>query len=201
MPPMLTRDTIVTTGLTLIDEGGPQNLTMRRLAERLGVTATALYHHVDDRQQLLDLIVDGLCAEIVAELPARGHWTDRLRAVLGHWYERVAEHPVALGWAMVEYATRPPVLRFHEAVMEVLDDAGFEVDAALHVKGALMRYCLGHLMVDELRTEKDWRGVPEAAFPHYRAAGPASQRFDPAEQFRIGIQALLDGLAASRLAP
>jgi AcrR family transcriptional regulator len=174
---------------------------MRRLAGRLGVTATALYHHVDDRQQLLDLIADELCAEIVAELPAEGHWTDRLRTVLLHWSERVAQHPAALSWAMVEYATRPPVLRFHEGIMEVLDDAGFDVDAALHVKGALMRYCLGHLITDELRAGKDWRGVPDGAFPNYRAAGPASERFDPAEQFQIGIDALLTGLAASPLAP
>lgn len=201
MPPLLSREKIAAAGLALVNEGGPQNLTMRRLAERLGVTATALYHHVDDRQQLLDLIADELCAEIVAELPAEGRWTDRLRTVLWHWHEKVAQHPVALSWAMVEYATRPPVLRFHEAVMEVLDDAGFDVDAALHVKGALMRYCLGHLMVDELRTGKDWHGVPESAFPHYRAAVPASERFDPAEQFRIGIDALLAGLAASPLAP
>jgi AcrR family transcriptional regulator len=201
MPPMLTLEKIVAAGLLLLDEGGPRNLTMRRLANRLEVTATALYHHVDDRQQLLDLIADGLCADIVAELPPEGHWTERLRTALWHWYEQVAEHPGALGWVMVEYATRPPVLRFHEAVMEVLDDADFEVGAALHVKGALMRYCLGHLMIYDLGADKDWHLADKSAFPHYRAAGPASERFDYAEQFRIGIDALLEGLAASRLAP
>lgn len=88
-------------------------------------------------------------------------------------------------------------------MLKALDDAGFDDDAALHVKGALMRYCLGHLMIRDLVPPggDPFVGVPDGDFVRYRAAGPAHARFDPDEHFFIGLDALLDGLARSSLAP
>lgn len=199
----LSRHTILAAGLDLIEEGGPQHLTMRRLAERLGVTAPAVYYHLNGREQLLDAIADQLYAEIAADVPPSGSWTERLEHVLNRWYERTARHPAAMGWAMTAYVKRPPMLRLHEAMLEVLFDAGFDDDAALHVKAALMRFCLGHLVIGDLVKPGDdpFAGVPPDDFPLYRAAGPAHARFDPDEHFRVGLRALLDGLAASPLAP
>lgn len=199
----LTRDLILAAGLELIEEGGPPHLTMRRLAERLGVTAPAVYHHLDGREDVLDAIADRICAEIAADLPAEGTWTARLREVLGRWYERTRRHPTAMGWAMTAYAKRPPVLRLHEAMLVALHEAGFDDDAALHVKGALMRYCLGHVVIRDLVPpgSDPLDGVPDDGFPRFRAAGPAHARFDADEHFFVGLDALLDGLARSSLAP
>ena len=54
---MLTRERIVEAGLAIVDEQGHERLTMRGLAQRLGVTATAIYHYVDGRDDLLEAIL------------------------------------------------------------------------------------------------------------------------------------------------
>src|SRR5215218_7767246 len=62
--PQLTRERVVAEALTIIAEEGVQALTMRTLAARLGVVPGALYHHVRNKQQLQDLVLDGVLAEV-----------------------------------------------------------------------------------------------------------------------------------------
>ena len=62
--PQLTRQRVVAEALAVIAHDGVQALTMRSLAARLGVAPGALYHHVGNKQQLQDLLLDGVLAEI-----------------------------------------------------------------------------------------------------------------------------------------
>ena len=203
MPPLtLSTDKILDGALALLDEGGADHLTMRRLADRLGVTATALYYHYTGRDQLLDALADRLCRPIADDLSSPGDWAATCRRALLNWVERAARHPRATGWAMTTYARRPPVLRIHEALLATLLDAGFTPAAALHVKGALMRFVVGHLVLDELSAGTAWRDeLPPDAFPRYRSVADAVDAFDRAEHVTVGLDALLAGLAASPLAP
>jgi AcrR family transcriptional regulator len=198
---MLTAGKILDAALALVDEGGVENLTMRRLAERLDVSATAIYHYFDGRDALLQALMDRVCAQIVSTAPASGSWDERLRGMLTAMVEYALAHPRAATWAIIAYARRPPMLRLHEAILMVLADAGFSPDASVHVKGALLRFCVGHITLNESAQGHEWRRLPKTSFPHYRATGPALDAFDPAAHFRIGLDALLAGLAASSLAP
>jgi AcrR family transcriptional regulator len=202
-PPTLTRRKIADEALALAEEGGPTHVTMRRLAARLGVTPTALYHHYAGRDELLDAMVDRLCAPIVEDLSADGDgWAATLRRALTRWMARAEAQPTLTGWAVTTHARSLAVLRIHEALVAVLLDAGFTPDAALHVKGAVMRFWLGHLAVDELAPGTDWRaGLPDDELPRYRSIAHAVDAFDRQRQFEIGLDALLAGLAASPLAP
>src|SRR5919197_3575765 len=73
--PSVTREQVVREALALLDEVGFDGLTMRRLAERLGVQAASLYNHVRDKHELLALLADAICGE-VAEIPldSRQQW-------------------------------------------------------------------------------------------------------------------------------
>jgi AcrR family transcriptional regulator len=62
--PPLTRQRVVTEALTVIAEEGVEALTMRNLATRLGVVPGALYRHVRNKEQLQDLVLDGVLAEV-----------------------------------------------------------------------------------------------------------------------------------------
>jgi AcrR family transcriptional regulator len=73
MRPALTRDRIVEAAIALVDEGGPDALTMRAVAERLDAGAMSLYRHVSGREKLLDLVLAAMAAEI-AETPLTGDW-------------------------------------------------------------------------------------------------------------------------------
>ena len=198
---MLTREKILNTGLEIMDREGPQGLTMRRLAQRLEVTATAIYYHFDGREEVLGAIVDHVCAAIVAEAPQDGGWTQRLRGLLMAFMKHASAHPAASAWAITRYAHRPPAMRIHEAILAVLLDVGFSADDAVYVKSAVMRFCVGHLALGEATRGENWPDLPASQFPACNAARPALERSDPAQQFRSGLDALLAGLAASSCTP
>jgi AcrR family transcriptional regulator len=191
---MLTRAKVLDAALVLVDENGPDGLTMRGLAERLDVTATAIYHYFEGREAILEALLDGICATIVSDAPRRGDWRSQLRDLLATMVDQALAHPTASAWAITAYARRPPMLRLHEAILEILADAGFDVAAAVQVKGAVLRFCIGHIVLNEAAPGHAWRRLPKGSFPHYRATGPALDHFDASEHFIIGLGALLDGL-------
>src|SRR5215212_3819377 len=79
--PQLTRERVVEEALTVIAHDGANALTMRRLAARLGVVPGALYNHVRNKQQLHDLLLDGVLAEVDLDPdPALG-WTEKLKVL------------------------------------------------------------------------------------------------------------------------
>src|SRR5919106_4250736 len=88
--PRLTRERVVAEALAVIAEDGIQALTMRRLAARLGVVPGALYYHLRNKQQLQDLLLDGVLAEVDFNLDPALPWTERL-TVLAHRLRQVLE--------------------------------------------------------------------------------------------------------------
>src|SRR6266508_4261040 len=81
-PGVLTPDKILDAALELVDATGPDGLTMRRLADRLGVTATAIYHYFDGREAILEALLDRVCGIIVGDAPHDGPWDVRLKGLL-----------------------------------------------------------------------------------------------------------------------
>src|SRR4029453_1929012 len=95
--PRRTRERVVTEALAAIAEDGVPALTMRTLAARLGVVPGALYHHVRNKQQLQDLVLDNVLAEVDVHLDPSLGWTGQLR-VLAHRLRQVLEaHPGVAG--------------------------------------------------------------------------------------------------------
>ena len=73
----LDRELVVATAVTLAERGGIRSLTVRALASELGLSTTAMYHHVKTKRELLDLVAQETLAAI--DLPQRGPWQARLR--------------------------------------------------------------------------------------------------------------------------
>lgn len=82
--------------MALLDEDGVGGLTMRRLADRLAVTPTALYWHVATKDDVLDLAVDEIFADVPLP-PAAGEWQDDVRALTRQWRTVMLRHPWAPG--------------------------------------------------------------------------------------------------------
>src|SRR4029453_19368234 len=91
--PQLTRERIVDEALAIIAHDGANALTMRRLAARLGVVPGALYHHVRNKQQLQDLLLDGVLAEIDLDLDPSLGWTDQLKLLARRLRQVLEAHP------------------------------------------------------------------------------------------------------------
>src|SRR5215211_5831433 len=162
--PQLTRQRVVEEALAVIAHDGAQALTMRGLAARLGVVPGALYHHVGNKQQLQDLVLDGVLAEVDVHLdldPALG-WTGQLK-VLAHRLRRVLEdHPGVAGILKTRDPLGPHSLALAEAFLGPLQAAGFADRQAGLAFFLLVDYTVG-FAVSSPATSSNEQRVRDAA--------------------------------------
>jgi AcrR family transcriptional regulator len=143
----LDRERVVRVALALLDEVGLDELSMRRIAERLGVTAPALYWYVRDKHELLGLLADAISAEMPLPDPGRP-WRTELEA-LARGARRVARaHRDAARMLVATLPTGPHRLRAIDAVLGLLLRAGFAPADAADVAYVLNVYGVG-FMLDE----------------------------------------------------
>jgi AcrR family transcriptional regulator len=141
--PQLTRQRVVAEALAVIAQDGVQALTMRSLAARLGVVPGALYHHVGNKQQLHDLVLDGVLAEVDLDLKPALAWTEQLK-VVAHRLRRVLEdHPGVAGILKARDPLGPHSLALAEALLAPLHAAGFADRQAGLAFSLLVDYTVG----------------------------------------------------------
>ena len=132
----LNRARVLKAAVGLADEVGLDALSMRRLAEALGVVPMALYKHVANKDELLDGMVDAVIGEIAAVVPGAG-WKDAIRLRVLSARQALLRHP----WARQALETRtnrtPAVLKYTDEVIGMFLAGGFSVDLTHHVMHAL----------------------------------------------------------------
>lgn len=138
----LTRERVLHAAMGVADAGGLTSLTIRSLAGELGVKPMSVYHHVANKDAILDGIVDLVFAEI--ELPAAaGDWRAEMEARARSARATLRRHP----WAVAVMETRrspgPANLRHHDAVLASLRAGGFPVRLAGHAYAVLDSYVYG----------------------------------------------------------
>ncbi len=153
----LGRDQVVRAGLELLDDVGLDGLTMRALADRLGVKAASLYWHVRDKEQLLDLVHAAISAEVRAPDPALP-WRERLEDWMWAWRRVLLSHRDA---ARVAYgrglASDPATLLAAERTLGALVEAGLSPpDAA--AAGYLLSNFVPGFVAEETAARAGGRG-------------------------------------------
>src|SRR5580693_10792608 len=93
----LTRERVVAEALTVIGADGAAALSMRALAARLGVVPGALYRHVRSKEQLLDLVVDGVLAETDTRVGSTLSWTEQVKTLAHRLRAVLEDHPGIAG--------------------------------------------------------------------------------------------------------
>jgi AcrR family transcriptional regulator len=214
--PQLTPQRIVTEALTVIAEDGVQALTMRRLATRLGVVPGAVYHHVRNKHQLQDLVLDNVLAEIDVHVdPALG-WTEQLK-ILAHRLRQVLEaHPGVAGILKTRDPLGPHSLALAEALLAPLQAAGFPDREAGLAFSLLVDYTIGFAVssprtsINEQRVRdaairgqlhEFFRSLPPDRFPALVALGEHVWLDNRDERFTAGLEVLVDGLEHARRSP
>jgi len=214
--PRLTRERVVAEALTVIANDGVQALTMRSLAARLGVVPGAVYHHVRNKQQLQDLVLDNVLAEVDVHLdPALG-WTEQLK-VLAHRLRRVLEaHPGVAGILKTRDPLGPHSLALAEAFLEPLQAAGFGDREAGLAFFLLVDYTIGFAVSDTSTSVNEqrvrdpgtraqlhqfFRSLPPDQFPALVALGEHVWIDNRDERFTAGLHVLVDGLEHARNSP
>jgi TetR/AcrR family tetracycline transcriptional repressor len=206
--PHLDLDRILEAGLRIVDGEGAAALSIRRLAADLGVTPMALYWHVTDKAALLDLIGERVLAEVVMP-PAVGTWRDQLGAIHRAMLGPMLEHPNAVDLMIGRARYGPAGIALFERILEVLLEAGLDPPAAFDAYQSLYLFQLG-FMASARRSpafrEIQRQGVgylrsldPER-FPAISAVAPAIGARTLVEQYEIGLDVVIQGVAA-RLGP
>jgi AcrR family transcriptional regulator len=200
--PPLSRARIVEAALAILDQDGIDQLSMRRLAERLGVAAPSLYWHVTTKDDVVDLAVDAIFGEVSPRGEERD-WRKAVTAVLEAWREALLRHP----WAAAVSARRRPTLGPNflaqmEVLQATLARAGFTGDALRAATWALYNHVMGSASTQTaLRIGDEERRLGQERIQAEADRYPtlARQRYleddDWDGAFATGLRYLLDGLA------
>lgn len=142
--PTVAKRQIVLTAIAIADEAGLDGLTMRRLAERLDVTAMSLYPRIDSKPVLLDLMVDHVLEELLAKLPSEdADWRTRLdHDAVGTW-DLHHRHPWLSELGAGRSALGPAELALHERQLAAFDGLEVPSDLAGELIGVIGGYVRG----------------------------------------------------------
>jgi AcrR family transcriptional regulator len=189
----------------LADGGGLDALTMRKLAQQLGVEAMSLYNYAENKDDIVGGMIELVAGEI--EPPAAGaHWRRALRDTAVSTHEALMRHPWAAGVWMTPREVSEPRMRQSDAILRTLRDGGFSEDVAFHAFHVLTAQVIGFTLYlqsfrfDEQMAEQLLATFPADAYPYL--AEHVRQHLEPSEArqgtFEFGLELVLDGLEQLR---
>lgn len=138
---------IVEAAVEVADQGGYAAISMRNVGRRLGVEAMSLYHHIANKDALLDALVDWVFAQI--ELPAaEDSWQTGMRRRAGSARRVLVDHPWALTLIDSRSNPGPALLRHHDAVIGCLRNGGFSIGLAAQAFSVIDAYVYGFALTE-----------------------------------------------------
>ena len=148
----LDRERLIREALALLDEVGLDDLSMRRLADRIGVTAASLYWHVRDKEELLALLADAISGEM--PLPGPGlPWREALAEGARNLRRIASSHRDAARVLAATMPAGPHRLRAIDAVLGLLRQAGFPPDDAADLGYLFNAYLVGFMLDQDLGSQ------------------------------------------------
>nr|WP_307849545.1 TetR/AcrR family transcriptional regulator [Qaidamihabitans albus] len=205
--PPLNKERVLSGAVRVADERGVAAVTMRKVADQLGVEAMSLYHHVAGKDEILDGIVDVIFGQI--ELPDHeADWKTAMRRRAASARTVLSRHTWALGLMESRRNPGPATLRHHDWVVGCLRDAGFSIAMAAHAVSALDSYIYGFVLqesslpfgtsgeIEEVAGTITSR-MPPGTYPHLtemitdHALKPG---YDYTAEFAFGLDLIIDGL-------
>ncbi|MFI8260145.1 MULTISPECIES: TetR/AcrR family transcriptional regulator [unclassified Streptomyces] len=204
-PPRLDQTRTVEAALVLLDASGLDALTMRRLADAVGVQAGALYRHFATKQDLLTAMAERMLAGCSAP-PADPDWSGRLTVLARRMRTALLAHRDGARVYAGTHSTGANTLGFAETLIEVLNEAGFGPREAARTALTVVHYTVGHTLEEQAALQPGDQGpadpeqlreaVAAAGLPHLTAALPVLTSADFTAQFEFGLGLLVQGLRA-----
>jgi AcrR family transcriptional regulator len=206
----LSREGIVAAAIELADRDGLAALSMRRLAQHLGVDAMSIYYHVRDKDTLLAAMTDALIAKIPVNPDKTGEWRTRLRDLIMAARQTMVTHPWAAKVLEGRDQPTPAVLMHLERVLAIMREGGCSVDLGHHAIHLLGSRMLG--FSQDLFDDDPDAAPPPAALAAWAETMPrivelatavthdgALGGCDDDGEFTFALDLLLDGLERRRV--
>lgn len=189
---------VAAAALAVVDAHGLAGLSMRTVARRLGIATMSLYRYVADRDELEVMMVDLLLGEVDLEVP-RGSASHRLTVLAERVRDTVERHPAVVPLLLTHRHRVPTSLRWGEAVLGVLTDAGCTGKRRVYAFRAVLAYVFGALEVERFGAlggagTHELAQLPAGQYPLLSETATLAGGIGPREEFRGGLEVLLRGL-------
>jgi TetR/AcrR family tetracycline transcriptional repressor len=208
----LSKKAVVDRGLALADASGLDGLTIRRLAQDLGVTPMALYWHFRSKDELLLGLADQVWSEIDIHLDPAQPWSQQLRGLLESLVRALRAHPAASQLLLATEKQSEPFLRATEVTLSVLRGAGLNPEHASAIArnmlwtglmlvmsqpGAKPGVSAEELAENVRRARVRMALLPADRYPYVvECAGPLTDCEDPEAHYQFGIDLFIAGVEA-----
>lgn len=209
----LTRDRIVQSALGLARHEGLAGVSMRKLAQELGVEAMSLYHHVPNKRALLILMADRSLASLRPADPSLP-WAERLVTLLDDIYRAGVENPAMISVLAAQEldpgqieASEVSALMLIESVLQILAESGLRVPQRVHVYNSLINLVYGFVLArtqglakaSPKLVDSDPRHRPTAgreSFPALAEVLEGLHASDPGADLHFSLQVYVEALAS-----
>jgi TetR/AcrR family tetracycline transcriptional repressor len=213
--PRLNKSAVVGRALELTDAGGVDALTIRRLAQELGVTPMALYWHFRSKDELLVALADQVWSEIDVEVDPTVRWPAQLRGLVESLVSVLRAHPSAAQLVLSHEKQSEAFLRATEVTLEVLRGAGFDAEPASEIARSALWTGLTLVMSEpgfepdvdaglsaderaevQRRKQIQFAMLPVARYPRLVECAPEMTWAEPEFHYRFGIDLFIAGVQA-----
>ena len=201
--PALSRESIIDAAVELFDAEGFDAITMRRLADRLGVGAMTLYTYFRTKEELLAALADRALAEV--ELPSnRMGWQRRTAEVFRSVRRVFLEHPELAQIVATQPIDGAIAYRGAEVVFAALEEAGLSDERAVSAFDALAAYTTGFVLRETARGSRSEqtgrrleqiRSLPADEYSHVVSLAGLLAARDTDRHFEDGLEAMIKGFA------
>jgi len=199
----LTRDRIIDAAVTLADEHGADELSMRKLGAELGVEAMSLYNHVANKDEILDGMIDHVFSTIPLPDPTQD-WRVSVRTTGLAAMEQFTAHPWVVSLLMQRGNFGNASLVFMNQVLGILRAAGFSDEETHHAWQMLASHTMGYAFQQSSGSwhDKDWEGLEDQLsrlgdrLPHVAALAPLLAQCEFGSEYAFGLEIIISGLEA-----
>lgn len=207
----LTREGITEAALALVDAEGLDALSMRRVAERLDVQASALYGHVSGKQELIQLMLDKVALEMELPEPDPEHWEEQVKEFARSARRALGAHRDLAGASLANIPTGPNMLVLIDKLLGLLAASGLPRQSVAYAADLLPQFVTAAVYEESLfmrRLEQEpeyfeqvdayFRAAPADRFPVLAELVDelTSPEGGPDARFEFGLEVLVRGLAA-----
>jgi TetR/AcrR family transcriptional regulator, tetracycline repressor protein len=208
-PARLDQARTVETALDLLNKAGLDALTMRRLADAMGVQAGALYRYFATKQELLTAMAERMLSDVGAPRgPVDGDWSERLAGLARAMRTALLAHRDGARVFAGTHSTGAHTLHFADTLTGVLREAGFDDADAARALMAVANFTVGHTLEEQAALEPGAEApadpgrlvdaVAAGSYPHLTATLPVLTSTDFTAHFEFGLRLLIEGLRALR---
>lgn len=211
----LTRAQIVQAGLRLVQAEGIDAVSMRRVAAEFDTGPSSLYAHVTNKDELLQLMFDEMCALVPIPAPEPGRWKEQIKELARAGYRAMLDHNDLARAALATIPTGPNAMRISDAMLGMMLAGGIPARFAAWALDRIFLYMVADAYensiwraeVTEAGTDQEtflrqlstdlaayYRQLPEDQYPNLRKHADDLVSGGGGSRFEFGLEQLVDGL-------